>query len=46
MLDWFRWVLTEHGQPLLMTVIISMIIGWGFRIGWLFADLIRRNRDK
>ena len=38
---WLQW-----GQPLFMTVILSIIVGWGFRIGWLFADFIRRNRDK
>lgn len=37
---------TEFGHPLLMTVVLAIIIGWGFRIGWLFADFIRRNRDK
>jgi hypothetical protein len=37
---------SEWGQPLFMAVIFSMIVGWGFRIGWLFADLIRRNSDK
>jgi steroid 5-alpha reductase family enzyme len=37
MLDWISWALTEHGQPLLMTLIISMLVGWGFRLGWIIC---------
>lgn len=40
------WLWTEHGMPMVMLFVISAIVGFGFRTGWIACGKLFKQNDK